>query len=150
MKSNPKSFFKQVIRRKIWIKRPKKSISNELKEKLGIVLEKSFVDYFINFYSIFFGYPDGFENWKPAALKAAEELFKREKIEAIISVWPVSTHLIAKKLKDKYKIPWIADFPDLWTQNHYYPYPFFRKFFDKKLEAKNINSVDVLTTVTKP
>jgi len=105
-----------------------------------------------------FAYPDGFENWKPFAIKAVTNFSKKEKIDAIISVWPVSSHIIAKELKNNYerssfagrkKIPWIADFPDPWSQNHNYSYGFIRKFFDKRLELKTLKSADVIGTVSQ-
>ena len=95
-------------------------------------------------------YPDENKNWPPFALKAGSELLEREKIEAIISIWPVTSHIIAEQLKKKYRIPWLADFPDLWSQNHNYHYTFLRRFFDRKLEKKTLASAEVLTTVTEP
>jgi len=97
-----------------------------------------------------FAYPDRDKYWKSFGIKAAEELFKKEKIDAIISVWPATSHLIAQRLKEKYKIPWIADFPDLWSQNYDYRYGRIRKAIDRKLEVKTINSADFLTTISQP
>lgn len=97
-----------------------------------------------------FAYPDRDKYWKSFGIKAAEELFKKEKIEAIISVWPQTAHLIAQKLKEKYKIPWVADFPDLWSQNYDRKYGRIRKIIDKRLEIKTINSADLLTTISQP
>jgi len=95
-------------------------------------------------------YPDEYKYWKPSAVRAVEDILKKEKIDAIISIWPVTSHLIAKELKDKYQIPWIADFPDLWTQNHNYHYGFIRKFFEQRLEKKTLSSADALTTTSWP
>ncbi|MFN6946560.1 MAG: hypothetical protein ACK4ND_16555, partial [Cytophagaceae bacterium] len=65
-------------------------------------------------------FPDQTKGWNKFALKSAIELLAHEKINAIISSSPpVTTHLIAKKIKLKTNIPWIADLRDLWSQNHF-------------------------------
>lgn len=97
-----------------------------------------------------FAYPDRDKYWKSVGIKVAEKLFKKEKIETIISIWPQTAHLIAKELKEKYKIPWIADFPDLWSQNYDYRFGKIRKTIDRRLEIKTINSADFLTTISQP
>ena len=48
------------------------------------------------------------------------------------------------------KIPWIADFRDLWTQNHYYKYSGIRRFFEKRLELDTLSSANALTTISHP
>jgi glycosyltransferase involved in cell wall biosynthesis len=68
----------------------------------------------------------------------------------MISIWPVTSHLIASELKAKYRIPWIADFPDLWSQNHNYQYGPLRKFLDRRLELKTLSTADALVTVSQP
>jgi len=94
-------------------------------------------------------YPDEHKHWKKYAVKAAKDIIKKEKIDAIISCSsPVTTHLIAHKLNKKYKIPWIADFRDLWTQNHNYHYGCIRKFFEEKLEKKILKRAKILITVS--
>ena len=95
-------------------------------------------------------YPDQDKKWKPFAIKAAKEFLEKEKIDAIISVWPFTGHMVAKKLKEKYKIPWIADFPDLWSQNDVYSYGEVRRMIDRRLERKTLLSADALTAVSQP
>ncbi len=94
-------------------------------------------------------YPDEYKYWKYPAIKSVKDILKEEKIDAIISVWPVTAHLIAKNIKDKYKIPWIADFPDLWSQNNDYSYSFLRKFFDRQLEVKTISLANAIITISE-
>jgi len=96
-------------------------------------------------------YPDPMKNWLPFALKYAQEIIKNEKINAIISTAPPATcHIIAHHLKKKFAIPWIADFRDLWVQNHYYPYTRIRKSLEKRLERKIIKNADALVSVSEP
>ena len=110
---------------------------------------KSFLKFFYKFIKEIIAYPDESKYWKKPVIKECSKIIENEKIDAIISVWPITTHLIAKELKDKYKIPWIADFPDLWSQNHNYNYGLIRKFFDRKLELKTLRTADMLGTVSR-
>jgi len=125
------------------------SILNQSKEKIGIASKKSLIDFTFNAYQTIFGYPDDEKNWEKVAIIEGSKIFKKEKFDAIISSSsPVTSHIIASKLKKKFHIPWIADFRDLWTQNHNYSYHKLRKFFERKLELKTLQSVDAITTVS--
>jgi glycosyltransferase involved in cell wall biosynthesis len=74
---------------------------------------------------------------------------EHQKFDAILSSsGPETSHLVAHELKDTFGIPWVADFRDLWTQNHYYSYSFIRKFFEKRLEVSTISSADALVIVS--
>ena len=96
-------------------------------------------------------YPDPQRGWYKFAIKSASELLSKERVDAIISTSsPVTSHLIARKLKKKYKIPWIADLRDLWTQNPYVNKYFLIKYLEKRLELKTLSDVDALVTVTNP
>jgi len=94
-------------------------------------------------------YPDDLKGWMPFALKAGKEILSREKIDMILSTsHPVTAHLIARKLKNASKVPWVADLRDLWTQNPYYQYGPVRKFFERQLELKTLSHADALVTVS--
>lgn len=121
------------------------SVKEQIKEHFGLKSEKSILDNLVTYYHELFAYPDTEKAWKEPALKAVSKLLKNENIQAMISVWPITSHLIAKALKQKYNIPWIADFPDPWSQNHNYPYSKVRKYFDEKLELKTCSVVDAMT-----
>jgi len=95
-------------------------------------------------------YPDEDRYWKPFAINSIDNLFAKEKISAIISVWPMTSHIIAQKTKEKYAVPWVADFPELWSQNCDYPYGFARKIIDRSLEKKTLKDADVMTTISLP
>jgi glycosyltransferase involved in cell wall biosynthesis len=104
-----------------------------------------------NLYQGIFWYPDREKKWKTSAIKAGSELLEREIVDAMISSSPpVTAHIIAKTLRDKFKIPWIADFRDLWTQNHNYPYGPLRRLIERRLELRTLQSSDALVTVSQP
>lgn len=128
-----------------------KSILNQLKKEGGIGSQKSFIDYIFKFYNTIFAYPDTEKNWKDPAIRVGSSLLEKEKFNAIISSSsPVTAHIVANELKDKYKIPWVADLRDLWTQNHNYPYFQLRKTIEEKLERKALLPADALITVSRP
>ena len=96
-------------------------------------------------------YPDQKRRWKAVADAALEELLSRESFHALISSSPPEiTHLIAEKASRDFGIPWVADFRDLWTGNHYYPYDALRKFFDRRLEKEILGAASALVTVSEP
>jgi len=94
-------------------------------------------------------YPDAEKGWKSFAIRAGDDLLQNEDIDAMISSSsPVTSHIIAKELRNKHKIPWIADLRDLWTQNHNYHHDNIRKFFEQKLELRTLRVADALVTVS--
>jgi glycosyltransferase involved in cell wall biosynthesis len=112
---------------------------------------RPFLKILYSYYREIVQYPDAEKGWKPFAVKAADELLQNEHVDALISCSsPVITHIIAKELKKKHVLPWVADFRDLWTQNHHYPYSPVRKMFEKKLEIKTLATADALVTVSEP
>jgi hypothetical protein len=126
----------------------KKDIGDQLKEKsdkLPLIIKYYFLKPIYNFMREIIAYPDEDKYWRESALKKATEIVENEDIDAIISIWPITSHIIAKELKNKYKIPWLADFPDPWSQNHDYPYSFIRKFFDERLELRTLSNVNAIT-----
>lgn len=96
-----------------------------------------------------FAYPDGMKYWKKPAFDKCCEIIENEDICGIISSsFPITSHTIAHDLKEKYKIPWIADLRDLWNMNPYVSHTSIRNYFEKRLELKTFENVDVLTTTT--
>lgn len=105
------------------------------------------------FYSAIFLYPDNQKDWHIPALQAIENLLENETIDAVISSYPpVTPHLIAKTIKEKYDLNWIADMRDLWTQYNYYQFKNFlpRKLREKRLESRTLPDADAVTIVSKP
>lgn len=112
--------------------------------------KKSLLNFILNFFKEIIVYPDAQKGWYPYAVEAGSEILKNETIDAIISSsTPVTCHFIANELKTKYKIPWIADLRDLWTQAPYYQYSFIRRFRETKMELKTLSRAEALVTVSK-
>ncbi|NEM97461.1 glycosyltransferase family 4 protein [Pontibacter burrus] len=92
--------------------------------------------------------PDARVGWNKHALQKAEELIVAGKYNAIITTSPPhSSQLIGLKLKQKYKLPWIADLRDPWTNIHYYDQlmhtPIARRL-DEKYERQVLEQADAI------
>jgi hypothetical protein len=123
----------------------------QLKQKLGIKSARSPLDSLLAAIGEVVAYPDLQKGWRRLAVESGKDILQKQDIKAIISTSPPGTsHIIANELKDKFKIPWIADFQDLWTQNYYYPYTPLRRKIERRLELKTISTADVLVTASEP
>jgi len=140
------SFWKKLFRFN-----PDEDIRRQMKKQFGVTSKNSLMDFILTRIGEIVNYPDGDRGWKPFAVTAGSELLQKEDIHAILSSSsPVTSHLIARELKFKHKIPWVADFRDLWSQLHGYSYTPIRKLFDRRLELKTLSTVDALVTVSQP
>ncbi|MGB2582721.1 MAG: glycosyltransferase, partial [Dehalococcoidia bacterium] len=123
----------------------------QLKKKLHIKSEKSVLDFLLAPWGEITAYPDPQKGWRSFAVEAGNDFLQQETVDAIISTSsPVTSHIVAKELKDKFGIPWVADFRDLWTQNHYYPYSPIRRVIERRLELNTLHKADALVTVSEP
>ena len=91
--------------------------------------------------------PDARKFWIKPSITYLSDYIQKNKIDAIISTGPPhSMHLIAMGLKQKFNIPWIADFRDPWTQIDFYSQLKLSSFADKK--HKKLEN-EVLTQASK-
>lgn len=131
-----------------------KAGSKSFTELVGVKTQKNNLgnlDHIINMWKEVFAYPDLLRYWKNPAVKLGKRVLESESFDAMISSSPPKTcNLIAKELKQIYGIPWIADFRDLWTQNHFYEFSRFRYFFERRLELRTLSIADMLTVVSEP
>ncbi|MEJ5305783.1 MAG: glycosyltransferase [Ignavibacteria bacterium] len=97
--------------------------------------------------------PDAKIGWLPFAVRAGTQLIKNEGIDVIISSGPPhTTHLIAKSLKLKTRIKWIADFRDPWTDIDYYSgmkRTKIAEWIDSKLERSVLNNADFVVAASE-
>jgi len=95
-------------------------------------------------------FPDRNNGWYFIASRAADSIILNHKIDCILSTSsPWTSALVARRLKVKYGVPWVADFRDLWSQNHRYGYLTFRKVIDKKLEQWTLEKADMIVMVSE-
>jgi glycosyltransferase involved in cell wall biosynthesis len=131
------------------------NVREQAKQRVGGTSKKSFRGALIDFAFTraleIIDYPDNEKKWERPALKICAELWPQEKFQAIISSSPpVTGHLIARKLKLKYHVPWVADLPHLWSLNNSYAYSSLRRIVDRRLELKTLSRADGLTTTSGP
>ncbi|NDK56010.1 glycosyltransferase family 4 protein [Pontibacter fetidus] len=97
--------------------------------------------------------PDARVGWNKHALKKAEELIVAGKYNAILTTSPPhSTQLIGLKLKQKYKLPWVADLRDPWTNIHYYDqllHTPIAKRLDEKYERQVLEQADAIIVTSE-
>ena len=107
----------------------------------------------INAFRSNFFIPDPRRGWNKYALRKAEEIIKKEKINTVItSSPPHSTQLIGIKLKKKFNLKWISDLRDPWTDIYYYNilnHSFISKRIDAYYEKKVLQTADIIFTVSK-
>tara|TARA_Y100000385_G_scaffold262017_1_gene293310 strand:- start:1469 stop:2767 length:1299 start_codon:yes stop_codon:yes gene_type:complete len=115
--------------------------------------KKSFLDNFSMWIRSNFFIPDAKSFWITTAFKQLQKIFKKYKIDIIVSTGPPhTTHLIAMKVKKKYKIPWLADFRDPWTNIDFYQKLKLSLIADKihrYYELNVLKNADIVTTVSE-
>lgn len=89
--------------------------------------------------------------WYWYAMRAGQKLLRQSAISAIISSAPPWTcHLIARGLKRRFGIPWIADFRDPWTFESWRPMvPRWRDRLDSQMESTIVHEADRVTSVVE-
>ncbi len=96
--------------------------------------------------------PDPRKGWNKYAYKKACEVIQKEEIKNIITTSPPhSTQLIGRKLKQKLKVNWIADFRDPWIDIYYYPmlqHSIISNRINKSYEKSVLEGSDVITTTS--
>ncbi|MFA5327846.1 MAG: glycosyltransferase family 4 protein [Prolixibacteraceae bacterium] len=97
--------------------------------------------------------PDPRKGWNKYALKKAAELINEFKIDTVVTTSPPhSTQLIGMMLKLRFKIRWIADLRDPWTDIYYYNqfhHTAIARKIDKAYERVVIENADMLITVSE-
>ena len=96
--------------------------------------------------------PDARKGWNKYAFKQCCELIAKEKIETIIVTSPPhSSQLIGLELKRKFKLKWIADIRDPWTDIYYYDkllHTSWAKKKDAHYEREVLESTDEIIVVS--
>ncbi|MCB1148754.1 MAG: glycosyltransferase [Chlamydiia bacterium] len=85
--------------------------------------------------------------WTSQAKKA---LARFDGFDLIVSSYgPYTPHLVALEAKRRFNCAWVADFRDLWCENHTYRgiWPF--TLLEKRLEKKVCSQADIITTVSE-
>jgi len=96
--------------------------------------------------------PDARAFWRRPSVRMLSDWLKNNEVDAIISSGPPhTTHLIARDLKRKTGISWLADFRDPWTDIDFYDQLMLTGWADRKhrkLEQSVIKEADRMLTVS--
>jgi glycosyltransferase involved in cell wall biosynthesis len=97
--------------------------------------------------------PDAKIGWLPFAESAGKSIIDQYQPAIIFSSSPPPVvHLIAKKLKKKHRLKWVADFRDPWTDIHYYEDQKrlkAAKLIDHKLELSVLKTADAVSCISR-
>ncbi len=62
-------------------------------------------------------FPDAQIGWAPFALRAGRRVLRERPVEAIVSTsFPITSHLVARRLAREAGVPWVAEFRDPWSE----------------------------------
>ena len=60
--------------------------------------------------------PDAQAGWYPFAVQAGRRLLREGRFDAVFSSsFPITAHLVARRLAADHRLPWVAEFRDPWT-----------------------------------
>jgi glycosyltransferase involved in cell wall biosynthesis len=139
--SSPFEFYKKVRKKDA----PQAGFSGE--KKTGLV------DKAMRFIRGNFFIPDARIGWNKFALEKARELIRIHAIDTVItSSPPHSTQLIGLQLKKEFKLKWLADLRDPWTEIYYNKLLFrtnWSKKIDYRYEQACLQNADTLIVVSE-
>ena len=111
---------------------------------------KSIFDKITSFIRLNLFIPDSRIGWNYFAFQKAKKIISNNKIDYVITTGPPhSSHLIGEKIYKKYKLKWIVDLRDPWSELFYLKNRFrfnFSKKLNVKLETNVINKADAIIT----
>ncbi len=97
--------------------------------------------------------PDVGVLWGLSSLRGLANLIRQERVDVIWSTYsPATNHLLGYHLSRTFRLPWVADFRDLWTQDFRYPYangPRWRRCIDRYCERRVLARADAVVGVTQ-
>ncbi len=142
----------EPIRKLLWLLglRRKQSLTAQLRAQLPAAGSRSAFDTVFQTILALIGWPDLQAPWRGPALHAARALLREQSFDVLVSSSPYPTsHAVAAALKQEHpQLRWVADFRDLWSQNHNYPMPRWRQRVDSRLERRMISGADALVTTS--
>jgi glycosyltransferase involved in cell wall biosynthesis len=132
--------------RKFLLKKWQKKISTGDRENQK---QKSLKPGFLVKLKTYLLFPDNEILWLPFAVWTGWKIIRKEKPLVIYSTAsPYTDHLIALILAWLCRLPWVADFRDLWVDRPNFPQNKWRYYIDRKLEKIVISRADSIITAT--
>lgn len=102
-------------------------------------------------YKTLLHWPDAEIGWAGAALAEGRRLLATGDFDLIyVSAPPFSALRAGAQLAHESGLPWVAEFRDLWSDNHAYAHPAWRHAIERRWEARLLHSASALVTVSSP
>lgn len=96
-------------------------------------------------------WPDAQRGWVKTAFKTGCALMREQRFDLIYCSAPSFSGLrVAHKLHQRFSVPWIAEYRDLWTDNHYFSSPFPKAVIEKYWERSILTDTSAIVTVSQP
>jgi glycosyltransferase involved in cell wall biosynthesis len=94
--------------------------------------------------------PDDKASWAGRAERVALRAISARPVDIVVSSSPpVSAHLAGMHVAARARLPWVADYRDLWTSNPSYAAPAWRRKLDQRMERNLLHAADGLVTVSE-
>ena len=143
----------EPVRKLLWLfgLRRRQSLTEQLKAQLPAAGTRSAFDVAFQTLLALIGWPDLQAPWRRPALRAARALLREESFDVLVSSSPYPTsHAVAAALKrENPQLRWVADFRDLWAENHNYQMPAWRRAIDRRWERRMLRNADAFTSPTE-
>jgi hypothetical protein len=95
-------------------------------------------------------YPDKRVGWLRHALAAADRVIAEWQPDVVFATAPPVTTLLAGCLiARRHRLPWVAEYRDLWVDHPYYTASPLRRLLDRMVESWMLRSVSGIVTVTE-
>lgn len=95
--------------------------------------------------------PDNKTSWSKKALETCTKLLQEEKFDVVfVTIPPFSSFRMAVKLKEKFNLPILVDYRDLWLDSYFsfYPTPLHR-LLNKRMEYNALKKADKVTVTNR-
>lgn len=95
--------------------------------------------------------PDANRGWIRIAERAGLAALAERRCDALLTTSPPpSAHLAGRRVAVRSGLPWIADLRDLWSDDRNSLAPRWRRWIDRRLEARTLSRASTLVTVSEP
>jgi glycosyltransferase involved in cell wall biosynthesis len=95
--------------------------------------------------------PDRQVGWLPFGIRAGSALIRRWKPDLIYtSTGPFTSAVIGSYLARRFRLPWVAEFRDLWAGNQYDEFPAWRARLNYPIERWVVGPALAFVTVSEP
>ncbi|HOW96212.1 MAG TPA: glycosyltransferase [Kiritimatiellia bacterium] len=97
-------------------------------------------------------FPDPLVRWLPRAWRRAVELLSAHRFDAVVTTsFPFTSVLLGRMARERFGVPWVAEFRDLWTEDPRFPLRSAAFVADSgRLERETLASADAVVAVSSP